>query len=271
MALKERAEQVRLQIKFAEAVLAKSEELNRKGAVAGVQLHQERSQLEILRSQETELQSQYDSRAAEGVRSATAELSRREQELADAKSQLRILRLGSRCEEIEAERARCDRLSEELDFLKLQQERLVIKAPSSGTVSALRLDEKVGQFAPQGSLICHIEDASIPHVEIFVSEDDAAVVRPGQAVQLKARSLPFETFTGIVDRVAPAAAKPQEAVASQQAFVRQAVVVHCTVEGAENKLKSGMTGFGRIYRGRNNMGSILASKAYRYVRTEFWW
>ncbi len=270
-ALQERGEQVRLQIKFAKEVLKKSEELNRKGAVAGVQLNQERSQLEILRSQETELQSQYDSRAAEGVRIATAELARRQQELADAEAQLKLLKLGSRREEIDAEKARCDRLIQELDYLKQQRERLVIKSPAAGTVSAPRLGEKVGQFAPQGSLICHIEDAGAPHVEIFVSEDDAALVRPGQSVQLKARSLPFETFTGIVERVAPAAAKPQEAVASQQAFVRQAVVVHCSVEGATNKLKSGMTGFGRVYRGKNNIGTIMASKAYRYVRTEFWW
>lgn len=269
--LGERVEQVRLQIQLAEDVLKKSEDLRRKGAVAGAQIVQEKAQLAILRSQLSETEALRDSREKEGVRKEIAELARRQQQLADAEAQSQLLKLGTRPEEIDAERARCQRLSAELDYLKKQKEMLTVRAPVSGLVCAPRLREKVGQFAPQGSVLCQIEDPGTPHVEIFISEDDAASVKPGQVVQLKARSLPFETFQGTVARIAPAAAKPQEAVASQQTVVRQSVVVHCTVEGADNKLKSGMTGFGRIYRGNNKIGAILLAKCYRYIRTEFWW
>ena len=269
--LLERAKQVRVQIELAEIVLRKSEELQHKGAVAGAQVMHERAQLAILRSQSSEIQSLHESKAKEGVRIAVAELARRRQQLSEAEALLRLLKLGARDEEIAAERARCERVSGEFEFLKKQKQLLVVESPVSGLVLAPRLREKVGQFAPQGSVLCQSEDPGIPHVEIFVSEDDAALIQPGQAVQLKARSLPFETFTGVVARIAPGAAKPQEAVASQQAVIRQSVVVHCTVEGADNKLKSGMTGFGRVYRGYNKVGSILLAKCYRYIRTEFWW
>ena len=269
--LNERSEQVQLQIDLGEEVLKKSEELNQKGAVTGAQLLQERSQLAVLRSQLKEFQSQHDSRKTEGVRLQQSELARREQELKATESQLLLLKLGTRKEEIEAEQAKCDRLEKELAFLQEQQERLVIRAPTGGIVSAQRIREKIGQFAPQGSELCQIEDPGMPQVEIYVSEDEAALIKHGQAVQLKARSLPFEVLRGVVDRVAPTAAKPKEAVASQQAFVRQAVVVYCSIEGADNKLKTGMTGSGRISRGKDKIATILFTRLYKYIRTEFWW
>ncbi len=269
--LNERSEQVQLQIDLAEEVLKKSVELNKKGAVTGAQLLQERAQLAVLRSQLIEFQSQHDGRKTEGVRLQQAELARREQELKATESQLLLLKLGTRKEEIEAEQAKCDRLEKELRFLQEQQGRLVVRAPTGGIISAQRIREKIGQFAPQGSELCQIEDPGMPQVEIYVSEDDAALITPGQAIQLKARSLPFEILRGVVDRVAPAAAKPKDAVASQQAFVRQSVVVYCAIEGAENKLKTGMTGSGRISRGKGKIATVLFTRLYKYIRTEFWW
>ncbi|MDZ4850932.1 MAG: efflux RND transporter periplasmic adaptor subunit [Pirellulaceae bacterium] len=269
--LKEQVEQVRLQINLAEDVLKKSEELKAKGAVTGAQVTVERAQLAILRSQLAETESKMQSEATEGIRAATAELARRKQQLSEAKSQLQLMKLGTREEEIAAEKARCQRLSGELDYLKQQKELLVVKAPASGLVSAPRLREKVGQFAPQGSLLCQVEDPGVPQDEIYVNEDDAASIHSGQNVQLKARSLPFETFSGLVLRVSPAANRPRDSVALNQSLARQTVVVHCSIEGADNKLKSGMTGFGRVYRGKNKVGAIMLAKAYRYVRTEFCW
>jgi HlyD family secretion protein len=269
--LRERSRQVRLQIELAEEVLKKSQELYQKGAVPGAQLLKEKSQLSILRSQLAEQESEYESRSTEGTRLAQAELARRQQQLAEASSQLRLIQLGTRPEEIEAEEARARRLQEEHAFLLKQKEKLVVKATAEGIVSAPRFGERVGQFVPQGGLLCRIEDPGVPNIEIFVSEDDAATIFPGQRVELKARSIPFETFQGVVDRVAPDAAKPRDAVASQQSFVRQSVVVHCRIQEAEDKLKAGMTGTGRIYRDEKSVGAILASKIYKYVRTEFWW
>lgn len=177
----------------------------------------------------------------------------------------------TRAPTIAAEEARRERLVQELAFLKAQRERLVVVAPTDGYVSAPRLRENVGRFNIQGTLLCQVERSDVPRVEIFVSEDDAMAVEAGQSVYFKARALSFETFEGRVERTAPNAAKPQEAIASQQPAVRQTVVVHCRVPGAEGKLKSGMTGFGRISRGWSTLGKVLLIKAHRCVRTEFWW
>ena len=96
-------------------------------------------------------------------------------------------------------------------------------------------------------------------------------VKSGQPVSFKARALPFETFLGSVERISPATAKPEDSITSQQPAFRQTVVVHCRVDCAEGKLKSGMTGFGRVDRGWSTIGKVLLTTASRYIRTEFWW
>ena len=270
--LDERSKQVKLQIELAETVLAKSEELNKKGAVAGSQLLLEKSQLAVLRSQANETESEYASKKAEGVRISTAELARRQQQLSNAEAELSILKLGSRPEEIEAERSRYKMLDEELTYLYQQRSDLIIRSSESGIISAPRLREKVGQFVPRGSPICRIEQPGSPHVELFLSEDEASVVKAGQKVRLKARSLPFDTIMGIVERISPATSKTAEMIdAPKNARANQSLVIHCLLDKTESRLRSGMTGFGRISCGKRSFGTVMLTRFYKYVRTEFWW
>ena len=270
-ALEHRVSQTQTQLDYAQSAFVQSQRLNKLGALANVQLQREKAQLDVLKDRLLEVKSEQSGRATEGIRIAIAELSRREQELADADGKLKLLKLGSRPEDITAEEARRERLIEELEFLKNQRSRLIVVAPTDGYVSAPRLRESVGRFNTQGVLLCQIERPGVPRVEIFVAEDDAMSVATGQPVYFKARALPFETFLGSVERISPAAAQPKDFAASQQPANRQTVVVHCRVDCAEGKLKSGMTGFGRVDRGWSTVGNVLLTKASRYVRTEFWW
>ena len=106
--------------------------------------------------------------------------------------------------------------------------------------------------------------------EIALAEEDVARVQTGQAVRLKARALPFETFQTSVERIAPASfkAEPQGTDKGEQ---QGRVTVYCrlTEHGAE--LRPGMTGHARIATGRRSVGAILLDRGLRYVRTEFWW
>ena len=88
---------------------------------------------------------------------STGELAQRKRQPGDAESELLLLRLGTRKEEIEAAQARVTMLVEELRFLKEQQSKLMFRATVSGVVSAPRLREKVGQFMPKGMPIRRIE------------------------------------------------------------------------------------------------------------------
>ena len=130
-----------------------------------------------------------------------------------------------------------------------------------------RLKEKAGQYFEEGDLICTVEEPADSQAEIALSEQDVSRVQPGQAVQLKARALPFRIFQANVDRIAPAAEPADE----QSGEVQSTFTVYCRLNNATAELRPGMTGYARINTGRRPMGEILLNRAMRYFRTEFWW
>lgn len=263
-AIDQRIERTKTQWEFAKQNYAESEKLFRLKALAGVQLKSEQVQLSVLSSQIAEAEADRRVKEANGLRNIEAEISRREQELADAESQLDLLQAGTRPEEIAAEEARQDQLQEQLRHFNSQREKLLVRSSVSGVVATPRMHEKIGLLATQGLTICVIENASTSRVEIAVGEDDVLGVTSGQPVLLKARALPFDTFEATVEHIATAATQ-------QSPKQRNVLVVHCELNNQDGRLHSGMTGFGRIFRGNRTLGNVMLSKALRYLRTEFWW
>src|SRR5262249_40119379 len=186
----------------------------------------------------------------------------REKELAEAQGALRLLEAGTRPEEIEAERARLARLQDEARYLEGVQARLPVASPVAGLITTPHLKEKAGQFVHEGDLICLVEEPALLEAEVTVAEQDAARIQVGQAIALKARALPFDTFAARVDRIAPAAGHGD---------VQSTVTVYCRLENDGADLRPGMTGHARVFTGRHSLGWILVERGMRYLRTEFWW
>ncbi|HEY1378793.1 MAG TPA: efflux RND transporter periplasmic adaptor subunit, partial [Gemmataceae bacterium] len=201
-------------------------------------------------------------REARGTLDAETELARRERELADAQAALRLLEAGPRAEEVEAERARLARLQEEAGYLEQLRDRLAVHSPVPGLVTTPRLKEKVGQYVREGELICLVEEPECLEVEIAIPEEDVGRVRPGQAAALRVRTLPFETLTARVDRIAPAAGRGD---------AQSTVTVYCRLGDCRPGLRPGMTGYGRVCTGPRPLGGILFDRALRFLRTECWW
>jgi multidrug resistance efflux pump len=202
------------------------------------------------------------SRQAKGTLEAEAVLARRERELADAQAALSLLEAGTRAEVIEAERARLDRLREEANYLEQVGDRLPVRSPVPGLVTTPRLKERVGQYVREGDVICVVEESAGLEVEITLAEQDVARVRPGQAVALRARGLPWETLPARVERVAPAAGRGD---------AQSTVAVYCRLNDCPPGLRPGMTGYGRVLTGPRPVGGILLDRALRWLRTEWWW
>jgi putative peptide zinc metalloprotease protein len=236
------------------------------GAIAGEQYRSEYKRYEVSASQLAQAKAAKLAKQAEGVRAAEGEVARRDKELEDARSTLSLMQAGSRPEQIEAETARQHRLQEELKFLESQKAKLQVTAPAGGVIATPRMNDRIGQLAELGALICMVEDISSLNVEISVAEEDVPGVQPGQNIDLKVRALPFETFLATVDRIAPRAV-----ITPEKRQAQNSVIVYCHVDNKDGRLKSGMTGLARIYRGQRPMGWNLVNQALRYVRTEFWW
>jgi multidrug efflux pump subunit AcrA (membrane-fusion protein) len=201
-------------------------------------------------------------REAHGCQEAEAELARRDKEYADARTALALLEAGTRPEEIEAERARLARLHAEAAYLEAVQKKEPVCSRVAGVIATSHLKEKVGQYVHEGDLIAVVEEPAGLEAEITLVEQDMLYVRAGQQIELKARALPFATFTGRVDRIAPVA---------ERGDVQGSVTLYCRLENAASELRPGMSGHARIHTGRRSVGQILLDRLLRYVRTEFWW
>jgi putative peptide zinc metalloprotease protein len=199
---------------------------------------------------------------ARGTVAAKLESDHRERDLAEARAALAVLEAGARAREVEAERARLDGLREEERYLSGLQTKLAVRSPVAGLVTTPRLREKVGQYVREGDPICVVEEPALLEVEVTLAEQDAARVRPGQAVTLRARALPLETLQPRVDRVAPAAGRGD---------AQSTVAVYCRLDGGPPGLRPGMTGYGRVDTGPRPLGGILLDRAFRWLRPECWW
>jgi putative peptide zinc metalloprotease protein len=267
ISLDQKIAQAEAELQSAQVAFQQSEQLYRSGALAGAELRADKTRLTVLQSQVRQAEALKKARETEGVRVAQTELSRREQELAEVKSRLILVSAGTRPEEIAAEDARRDRIAKELAYLEERRGRLIVRAPVDGVVASSRIQEQVGTLATQGAPLCTLEDAKQSFIEISVPEEEIVGLRPGQPVYLKARAIPFETFTATVDRIAPST----NAVAAAGKPVTTTLVVYCHLHDANGRLRTGMSGFGKIDRGWMSVGQLIATKAMRYLRTEFWW
>ncbi|MCI0381409.1 MAG: efflux RND transporter periplasmic adaptor subunit [Gemmataceae bacterium] len=216
----------------------------------------------VARAKLDQAQAEQRARRAKGTLEPEMELARREKELGDAQGMLGLLEAGSRPEDVDAARAHLAKLTEEVGYLEVVQNKLTVFSPIPGVITTARLKEKVGQYLREGELICLVEETGRLEIEVSLSEQDVERVKVGQEMALKVRALPFETWSVTVSRIAPAAAVGQ---------VESTVTVYCQLTDSNLLLRPGMTGHARIYTGQRQLGAYLLDRVLRFVRTEFWW
>ncbi|HEX7402332.1 MAG TPA: efflux RND transporter periplasmic adaptor subunit, partial [candidate division Zixibacteria bacterium] len=105
-----------------------------------------------------------------------------------AQNDLKIMKNGSRPEELSMADTEIKRWQERLEFLEGQVSDSQIKSPIQGTVTSISYD---------GNLLS-ISNIDTIRVMIQVSEKDLDVLREGQRVKLKVQSYPFLSFWGKV-------------------------------------------------------------------------
>ena len=260
--LTEAIEQATTQHEFASTKLERAQKLWKKNVISAEDYEDAQKQHRFAVAQLAQAQAQKRERTAVGTLEQEGELARRVKDHADAQSALLLMEAGTRPEQIDAEKAHLARIQEERSFLEKLQGRLKITVPVRGVIVTPRLGEKRGQFLKEGDLICEIEDPDSLELEVPLDEQDVARVKQGDRVDLKPRALPLHTFKAEVERIAPLA------VAGK---VQSTVTVYCRLDAPAADLRSGMTGYARIYTGNGSVASYFAGRAVRYFRTEIWW
>jgi multidrug efflux pump subunit AcrA (membrane-fusion protein) len=254
-------EQADAQAKFTQEACRMSQGLYDQSAISGYEYLDRQLKAKVAQSQLQQARAQRQARTAVGTTLAENELARREKDLAETIAVLTLMKAGTRPEEIEAERAMLARQKEELSYLEKVAPQLLVRSTVAGLISTPHLRRKLGQYFREGELVCMVEEPSHFEAEVSLAEQDAASVRPGQAVELKARAGPFGAIPATVERIA-AAALPGES--------QSTLTVYCRATEAAAELRPGMTGFARISCGTRSIAAIAIQRAMRLLRTEFW-
>jgi multidrug resistance efflux pump len=184
------------------------------------------------------------------------------QELAEAESELRLLKAGSRPELIRQAEADAEKLMKGIDLLDQELDKTEIRAPIDGIVTTPFVERRLNQQLNPGDELCKIVDLSQVILEMQVPEKEMVDVRPGNPVWMKSRSLSSSTdLQGRVDFIAPVA---------QTVSGQQMVIVRSEIRNDGLELKPETTGVAKIYCGDRRIIELMTRRMVRWLRTEFW-
>ena len=192
------------------------------------------------------------------------------------------VQIGAREEQKAAAKAAIDRLQAELDFHLKQQTLLELRTPIAGRVVTPFMQERLGQVAQEGELICVVESADLL---IEVEADEAAVtsVAEGMEADVRLWGLDGIPLHGEVVRLAHSAWTERDmhryGVRSDRELLLQSPEdrteskgfrVYVKLDEAHPVLVSGMTGYSKIRIETETVWRAVRRPVVRFFRTEVW-
>jgi multidrug efflux pump subunit AcrA (membrane-fusion protein) len=192
---------------------------------------------------------------------AQRDLALKQSLLAEAVAELRLVRAGSRSEEVAIAESEVRRAEAEVAHFRRHLDSLVIKSPIAGRVLTPRFRERLHEKLKEGDLVAEIGDVRVMRVEIEVPERDADVLQVGLPVTLKVHSLPLQAFTGKVSFIAPAV----EETKAGGRILR----VDAEVQNDQGLLHPGMTGYAEIDAGERTVLGRMTRRVVRWIRVRF--
>ncbi|MDB2685695.1 efflux RND transporter periplasmic adaptor subunit [Mariniblastus sp.] len=124
-------------------------------------------------------------------------------------------------------------LEARLEMLERRAQQLIVRSPIDGVVIAGDWKNSAGMPLETGQSLFEIAPLEKLSIDIYIPEDDVRYAQVGQAVRIKFDAYPFETFSGELSRIHPAA----EIQDSSNVFVATVLM-----DNPEGKLRPGMKG-----------------------------
>lgn len=189
---------------------------------------------------------------------ASRDLETRRQAVAEATAALRLLRAGTRPEEIAAQDAVLKRARAELAYVDERLAMTLVRAPIDGEILTPRFRERLHEAVEAGGLVCEIASTDRMRAEIFVLERDIDVIALGMPAIVKVESYPTRRFEGRVGFIAPM-------VDGDGKHVRTIV----ELDNAAGLLKANMTGYGEIETGDHSLIYLATRRILRWIRVRY--
>ncbi len=143
-------------------------------------------------------------------------------------------------------------LYEELDFYNKQKEALLLRAPISGTILTMGLENLKGQHLNPGDSVITIGNLNKVNVVIQLPEEQRTFIRKGDKVVVRIKALKGKRFKGIVESISPIIINQEKSLTTKKIWQ-----IKMSLDNNQNTLSPGMTGFAKIHSSKKN--SILGS------------
>jgi len=168
-----------------------------------------------------------------------------------------------------------ERLDASVREARTRQGRLLLEAPGAGEITTVDVEQRVGEFLPEGGLFAAVSDRGMMRARILVRDWELQDIQEGAAAKLNVRAYPYRSYAGSVKQILPAAAA-EEPVALPKSPERGgrrlsnyfAVVME--FENPDGSLREGMTGTAKIYGPRRSLAWQWARGAWHWLRSVAW-
>ena len=184
-----------------------------------------------------------------------------EQLLEEARRALELISSPTREELLQATEAKIEREQALLALHEEQLEQTVLRAPIAGRLVSDSLQFSVGRYLERGEVIGLIENTESRLAEVMISESAIGTLHEGARARLRAWAYPNSGFEGVVTRIAP--------VADTERYGRF-VRVQVAVDDPDLRLKSGMTGAGKLAGPRYPAIWVFTRALWRFFMVEIW-
>ncbi|BAU49805.1 secretion protein HylD [Sulfurifustis variabilis] len=134
--------------------------------------------------------------------------------------------------------ARREAAAREVELLRSQLDKTVIRAPIAGTVLTKGIE--VGELATPGRVIAVLADLAQLELKVYVPERELAKIRLGDPARVRVGAFPDRYFEARVARVDPRAQFTPKDVHMPDERARLVFGVMLALEGGEGHLKPGM-------------------------------
>ena len=174
--------------------------------------------------------------------------------LNEANTNLEEVKKGSQENLIKLQKAEIDNLEQGVKELKAQLTKVNLKAPVTGVVASLDIEE--GQAVAARKRIMDLVDTSVVEMQGVIDEIDVLSVKTGTKAEVTTDALPGQTLIGKVSFIS---VEPQ----SQQGVVVYPVKIEVSIATAEVKFKEGLSSTARIIVNEEKNVLTLPERAIR--------
>ena len=196
-------------------------------------------------------------------------------ELALASSNLRSAQGRSDLDQAAPASRERRRLLEEQTVTQKRLEGLTIRAPFAGVVTTQMVEQRAGEYLDAGDDFCTVVDRTTMKARILVRDWELEEIHQGAKAQIKVLPFPYQTYSGHVEQIMPAAtedrpaAEPLKLERMGQELTNYFAVV-MAFPNTDGSLREGMTGTAKISWKSRPVAWQAGRGAWRWFRSQAW-